>query len=176
MYAAINNPFVSCPYDKAHSVPKLRLQRHLLKCRVNHPKLAAIMKSCPFNATHIMPEAELRTHFYFCNDRNLVEGQKYLHTPVHGELGNPEFHLPVPVGDWDEPDDEDPIEQIYGHRNNNGNIPERDEFEPGGALSGISNNHAAPARVEDERPIMPSFMGMGRGRLHARLRDLDNSD
>lgn len=29
----MHNPFVQCPYNMAHEVPKLRLQRHLLKCR-----------------------------------------------------------------------------------------------------------------------------------------------
>ncbi|KAE8748559.1 hypothetical protein FOCC_FOCC004735 [Frankliniella occidentalis] len=174
MSAAINNPYVSCPYDKSHAVPKLRLQRHLMKCRKNHPKLAALFKSCPFNATHVIPEQELQMHFMFCSDRHLMEAKKYENTTVHGELGNPQFHLPVPVGDWeDEEDEQASIDMIYAPRNVHRPEPSdnRNEFRRGGAL-GAPIYHCQNSR-DDEEPIMPKVLGMGRGRFYARL---DNSE
>ncbi|XP_069360569.1 gametocyte-specific factor 1-like [Maniola hyperantus] len=57
--------WVTCPYDRAHRVPVLRIQRHLVRCEARHPPLAI----CPYNATHRMPEAQLRAHVDACPTR-----------------------------------------------------------------------------------------------------------
>lgn len=101
----LHNPFVRCPYNKAHEVPKLRLQRHLLKCKKQYA--GQDMKTCPFNATHIIPAKSLQNHISTCVDQNVIEGQK-LNTATHGEPG-PSFHPDVPMEEWSQDeDDEDP--------------------------------------------------------------------
>ncbi|KAJ1522036.1 hypothetical protein ONE63_002354 [Megalurothrips usitatus] len=114
---AHHNPYVECPYDVAHQVPKLRMQIHLIKCRKNNPHLAKLMKSCPFNATHIMPERELNLHLQCCTDRCLIEGQKYNCKQDHGDLGNPTFHAPIPKETWDDRECEEQSHMVGAHQN-----------------------------------------------------------
>ncbi|XP_045457204.1 gametocyte-specific factor 1-like [Melitaea cinxia] len=61
----MDDPFVSCPYDPAHRVPRSRIQGHIVKCQVKHPELAI----CPYNATHRLPHSEMTHHVKNCPSR-----------------------------------------------------------------------------------------------------------
>ncbi|KAM3955556.1 uncharacterized protein ACR2FA_010551 [Aphomia sociella] len=61
----MDDPFVSCPYDPCHRVPRSRIQRHLVKCQERHPKLDI----CPYNATHRMVTSEMKVHVKNCPSR-----------------------------------------------------------------------------------------------------------
>ncbi|XP_034256906.1 gametocyte-specific factor 1 homolog isoform X2 [Thrips palmi] len=162
----LHNPYVMCPYNRAHEVPKLRLQRHLLKCR-KYPHLS-MMKTCPFNATHVVPQMELELHLMTCAERNLIEGQKYSLTATQGELGNPSYHPDVPVGDWSDESDE---EDLHGpalrnnHRRNHHQVVrsvQEEDIDDGGALSQLEDSH-----------VDPSPIGFGRGRIHRLVAEMN---
>ncbi|XP_059045013.1 gametocyte-specific factor 1-like [Achroia grisella] len=61
----MDDPFVSCPYDACHRVPRSRIQAHLIKCQERYPKL----EICPYNATHRMSLNEMREHVKTCCNR-----------------------------------------------------------------------------------------------------------
>lgn len=50
-------PVLVCPYNKAHSIIKSRMQFHLVKCRLQSPNSEKVV--CPFDSTHIVPKVEL---------------------------------------------------------------------------------------------------------------------
>lgn len=52
--------YITCPYNAAHTFPKFRMSRHLVKCRKQHLEEAKELKQCPFNATHVIPLIELK--------------------------------------------------------------------------------------------------------------------
>ena len=56
-----------CPYDEVHRIKAKRFQKHLLKCRENHPEKDFV--TCPFNAKHVMLRSEIRHHVSRCPDR-----------------------------------------------------------------------------------------------------------
>ncbi|KAJ2941753.1 hypothetical protein O0L34_g15859 [Tuta absoluta] len=56
------DPWVHCPYNSVHKVPKSRIQAHIVKCQKNYPPLAI----CPYNATHRLSEKEMKTHVFSC--------------------------------------------------------------------------------------------------------------
>ena len=56
-----------CPYDEVHRIKAKRFQKHLLKCRENHPEKDFV--TCPFNAKHVMLRSEFRHHVSRCPDR-----------------------------------------------------------------------------------------------------------
>ncbi|KAL0808374.1 hypothetical protein ABMA28_012860 [Loxostege sticticalis] len=58
----MDDPFVSCPYEASHRVPRSRLQAHIVKCQKKYPDL----KICPYNATHRFPEEEMKYHLVDC--------------------------------------------------------------------------------------------------------------
>ncbi|XP_013184277.1 protein D7-like [Amyelois transitella] len=58
----MDDPFVSCPYDSAHRVPRSRIQGHIVKCQQKCPNLHI----CPYNATHRGTEAEMKIHIKDC--------------------------------------------------------------------------------------------------------------
>ncbi|XP_069363730.1 uncharacterized protein [Maniola hyperantus] len=60
-----DSEWLTCPYDRAHRVPALRVQRHLVKCEARHPPLAI----CPFNATHRMSAEKMALHVEECPTR-----------------------------------------------------------------------------------------------------------
>uniref|UniRef100_A0A3P9IX18 CHHC U11-48K-type domain-containing protein n=1 Tax=Oryzias latipes TaxID=8090 RepID=A0A3P9IX18_ORYLA len=62
-----------CPFDKNHLIRTCRFPYHLIKCRKNHPKLAAELKTCPFNACHLIPPHELAHHTETCAHRVTVD-------------------------------------------------------------------------------------------------------
>ncbi|CAG9789857.1 unnamed protein product [Diatraea saccharalis] len=64
----MDDPFVSCPYEAAHRVPRSRLQAHLVKCQQKYPQL----RICPYNATHRFPESEMKAHVVSCPSKAFV--------------------------------------------------------------------------------------------------------
>lgn len=60
-----HQPYVSCPYNRQHQVPRHRLQAHIVKCQKNYPELQV----CPFNATHRLTAEELKIHVATCPDK-----------------------------------------------------------------------------------------------------------
>ncbi|XP_042555139.1 gametocyte-specific factor 1-like, partial [Dipodomys spectabilis] len=62
-----------CPYDKGHKVMARRFPYHLVKCRKNHPDIAAKLATCPFNARHLVPRDEFRKHIANCVDKTCIE-------------------------------------------------------------------------------------------------------
>ncbi|XP_048003490.1 gametocyte-specific factor 1-like [Leguminivora glycinivorella] len=58
----MDDPFISCPYEPNHRVPRSRIQGHIVKCQKNYPELAI----CPFNATHRYPAAQIKHHVANC--------------------------------------------------------------------------------------------------------------
>ncbi|XP_065576180.1 gametocyte-specific factor 1-like isoform X1 [Artemia franciscana] len=65
-------PNIVCPYDPVHVLYEDRFQRHVVKCAVNHPELAAKMTSCRFNQTHIFLKTEIISHENVCPDRKIA--------------------------------------------------------------------------------------------------------
>ncbi|KAG6445697.1 hypothetical protein O3G_MSEX004046 [Manduca sexta] len=64
----MNDPYVSCPYDAVHRVPRSRLQQHLVKCQWRNPELLP----CPYNATHRFTKEELIVHVKDCPSKPAV--------------------------------------------------------------------------------------------------------
>lgn len=62
---------LTCPYDSSHVIDVLRMPRHLLRCRKNHPFVD--MTVCPYNGAHEVPPPELRYHMEHCPDKTLLE-------------------------------------------------------------------------------------------------------
>ncbi|XP_023943463.1 gametocyte-specific factor 1 [Bicyclus anynana] len=60
-----DSDWFTCPYNSAHRVPKLRFQRHLVKCEKQYPPLAI----CPYDARHRMPNDQLLVHVEDCPTR-----------------------------------------------------------------------------------------------------------
>ena len=65
----------TCPYNISHQITGPKLQRHLVKCRRNHPNSDVVV--CSFNSCHHVPFKEKEYHLQTCPDRKLVEVQKY---------------------------------------------------------------------------------------------------
>jgi len=66
---------ITCPYNIAHQITEGRLQRHLVKCRRNHPDAEVVI--CKFNSSHHIPLREEQQHLQTCQDRKFVEMIKY---------------------------------------------------------------------------------------------------
>ena len=49
---------VICPYNKAHSILKGRMQFHLTRCRVQYQNMFDMLP-CPYNSTHVIPRPEI---------------------------------------------------------------------------------------------------------------------
>ncbi|CAK1587885.1 unnamed protein product [Parnassius mnemosyne] len=64
----MDDPFVACPYNFAHRVPRSRIQAHIVKCQPNYPELDI----CPYNATHRVPKLEIRSHVLNCPSKNAI--------------------------------------------------------------------------------------------------------
>lgn len=77
--------FITCPYNVAHSCPKFRMARHLVKCRKQHEEVAKEQRVCPFNSTHVVPKIELAYHETICPDRELL----YSYTHKTEDAANP---------------------------------------------------------------------------------------
>ncbi|KAK9506629.1 hypothetical protein O3M35_008525 [Rhynocoris fuscipes] len=82
-------PVMVCPYNKAHSIIQSRMQFHLAKCRLQHPKSEKV--TCPYNSTHVVPKVELEFHESVCAGRYLIDSFLY-------KVGNTRCPVePVPI-------------------------------------------------------------------------------
>ncbi|XP_073978107.1 uncharacterized protein isoform X6 [Rhodnius prolixus] len=68
-------PVLVCPYNKAHSIIKSRMQFHLVKCRLQSPNSEKVV--CPFDSTHIVPKVELEFHQQICENRIVLDSFVY---------------------------------------------------------------------------------------------------
>lgn len=98
----MDDPFVSCPYNAVHRVPRSRLAGHIVKCQKNSPVLAI----CPYNATHRLPEEEMKKHVVDCPAKIVVAPE---HRPPQttGSLNIPKpilqkHYLPETDPDYEE--------------------------------------------------------------------------
>ncbi|XP_042558235.1 gametocyte-specific factor 1-like [Dipodomys spectabilis] len=64
---------LQCPYDKNHKIRSCRFPYHLVKCKENHPDIAAKLATCPFNARHLVPRDQLTEHIATCMDKTSLE-------------------------------------------------------------------------------------------------------
>ncbi|XP_042558240.1 gametocyte-specific factor 1-like [Dipodomys spectabilis] len=64
---------LQCPYDKNHKIRSCRFPYHLVKCKENHPDIAARLATCPFNARHLVPRDQLTEHIATCMDKTSLE-------------------------------------------------------------------------------------------------------
>lgn len=63
------DPFVTCPYDKAHKMPAKRLQWHFAKCKAKQERFDLGLPDfhCRHNWMHIfLSEDELKAHELDC--------------------------------------------------------------------------------------------------------------
>lgn len=103
---AMDDPFICCPYDSTHRVPRSRLQKHIVNCEWKKPKLLA----CPYNATHRFVKEELKYHVTQCGSRLAVFPEEKVGITVQAALTTPKV-LPEKVylpktdpnhEDWDD--------------------------------------------------------------------------
>lgn len=64
----MDDPFISCPYEKSHRVPRSRIQAHLIRCKEKKPDYAI----CPYNATHRLPENQMKEHVLDCPSKKAM--------------------------------------------------------------------------------------------------------
>ncbi|XP_037942063.1 gametocyte-specific factor 1 homolog isoform X1 [Teleopsis dalmanni] len=62
--------YVLCPYNSLHTMPKNRLQQHLIKCKRQHPNV--VVRTCKFNLTHVLKESDYQEHVLNCPDRKII--------------------------------------------------------------------------------------------------------
>ncbi|XP_030386481.1 gametocyte-specific factor 1 homolog [Scaptodrosophila lebanonensis] len=100
------NELVTCPYNKAHKVLRLRLAKHLDRCArtSNKPLELAI---CPFSTIHRMPAHELKAHMLICEDRGAmsVEEPQSAELPAQKAPKMPDLEPVVGCEDWDKDED-----------------------------------------------------------------------
>ncbi|CAH0730651.1 unnamed protein product, partial [Brenthis ino] len=64
----MDDPFVTCPYNSSHRVPRSRIQSHLVRCKEKNPNFVI----CPYNATHRLPESEIKGHVVNCPSKDAI--------------------------------------------------------------------------------------------------------
>ncbi|ELT92542.1 hypothetical protein CAPTEDRAFT_219364 [Capitella teleta] len=88
---------VKCPFNEAHVMKARNLQKHMIKCKMTHPRTN--LKQCPYNACHEVPESTFLTHIEQCPDRVLVEedvritGRPNPEVIMTGNLALPEYDV-----------------------------------------------------------------------------------
>lgn len=68
----MDDPFISCPYDQSHRVPRSRIQAHLIRCKEKNPDFSI----CPYNATHRFPESQMKEHVLNCPSKEAMFPEK----------------------------------------------------------------------------------------------------
>ena len=77
-----------CPYNPTHEILVTRWERHLLRCRPQHPN--SNIKICKFNWQHHVPAEELASHEKECGREEMNMGNS---TP----FTDPTFVVPDPM-------------------------------------------------------------------------------
>ncbi|EDW72430.1 uncharacterized protein Dwil_GK20915 [Drosophila willistoni] len=62
---------VQCPYNKAHTMLRKKLQQHVMKCKETYKDEIELLV-CPFNKTHLLPAADFHQHTKSCEDRKII--------------------------------------------------------------------------------------------------------
>jgi len=95
---------ITCPYNKAHSILKGRMQFHLTKCRMQHP--SSDLVACPYNTTHIYPRMEIEVHQNSCPNRIVLDRFIYniegSDCPVKDTVPINEVNIPPCDENWDD--------------------------------------------------------------------------
>jgi len=76
-----------CPYDRTHEILVTRWERHLLRCRPQHPNSGVVI--CKFNWQHHIPKEEIAYHERECAKEVMNQGNT---TPM-----DPSFIIPDPM-------------------------------------------------------------------------------
>lgn len=95
----MDDPFVSCPYNSAHRVPRSRIQSHIVRCKEKNPNLII----CPYNATHRLPESEIKVHVLNCPSKDAIFPSKLNERTVEIKPNEVKLKRP-PIDDevWDD--------------------------------------------------------------------------
>lgn len=90
MSNSVEDPLITCPFNKTHIFTKSLLQKHIIKCSKNHPNHFV----CPYNALHRFLEKDDHTrHLLACADMTFTMPWKYSKPTVHGNLNETPFHI-----------------------------------------------------------------------------------
>ena len=58
---------LTCPFNESHSILPERMLKHILKCKKNHPEVAATLIVCPFSPqTHFLKPEDYDHHVLHC--------------------------------------------------------------------------------------------------------------
>lgn len=90
---------ITCPYDPSHQITRKIIQKHLVKCRRNHPDTDLVV--CSFNSTHHISSKIIRKHEMECPDKKLFEQIMFI---PENQMRTP---TPVSLTPTCGPDDED---------------------------------------------------------------------
>nr|XP_018900273.1 PREDICTED: dentin sialophosphoprotein-like [Bemisia tabaci] len=89
----MDDPMVGCPFEMAHWCKQSRLQKHLIKCRKNHPE--SELEPCPYNATEYIHPDNLVEHLKVCKNAKLLEGLKYDAERLRDNYLDAPYHVPT---------------------------------------------------------------------------------
>lgn len=70
-----SDEYVTCPYNKAHEVQRIRFQAHILRCRKQYPNIE--LATCFYNVKHLVKPEDMPKHLAECADKQLLEGSRY---------------------------------------------------------------------------------------------------
>lgn len=70
-----SDEYVTCPFNKAHEVQRIRYQAHILKCRKQHPNIKLV--ACFYNFKHLLKAEDMPKHLAECADKQRLEGSRY---------------------------------------------------------------------------------------------------
>ena len=65
-----------CPDDSCHVIDAYRYQRHILRCRKQHPQKAAEFRQCKYNAMHFFHKNTISEHEEECVDKERIERRR----------------------------------------------------------------------------------------------------
>lgn len=87
-----NDPYVHCPFDRAHFTPSTRLPFHIAKCPAKKKREADGLPIyyCQYHHLHIyLDEKELRQHELDCPNNLLPKKKGEFKTPMTKNISSP---------------------------------------------------------------------------------------
>ncbi|XP_069870450.1 gametocyte-specific factor 1-like [Dipodomys merriami] len=115
---------LQCPYDKNHKIRSCRFPYHLVKCKENHPDIAAKLATCPFNARHLVPRDQLTEHIATCMDKTSLEDDvdNIIWNEKQYKSSESTWQYVSSEEDWDKESLEDPSPSfVWGTSKSSGN-------------------------------------------------------